>query len=146
MMQRSPTLQGLARRLLDQEAGGTNDAGVVIAHSALERMRLHLTPLVGVVGYNTLLSRALALASRDVEWLEPIRVAADGSLQGMQAAGQGLDPAEAARGGAAILSLLLELLVTFIGEDLTLRLIHDAWSNSNARADDASTGVEDMTQ
>ena len=55
-----------------------------------------------------------------------VQVAADGSLKGLDE----LDPQsdkQARDGGAILIAQLLGLLLTFIGEGLTLRLVQDVW-------------------
>ena len=67
--------------------------------------------------------RALALARTNLPALQTVTVAADGRLEGLEElGGQGEAPA------SAITAHLLELLVTFIGESATLRLVSDALS------------------
>jgi hypothetical protein len=41
-----------------------------------------------------------------------------------------LDGNEAVQGGTALIAQLLGLLVTFIGEALTLRLVQNVWPNA----------------
>ena len=41
--------------------------------------------------------------------------------------GRMAEPEDVAEGGVALLAQLLGLLVAFIGESLTLRLVHDIW-------------------
>jgi hypothetical protein len=40
-----------------------------------------------------------------------------------------LETEKAAKAGMAVVTQLLGLLITFIGEALTLRLVHDVWPN-----------------
>jgi hypothetical protein len=56
-----------------------------------------------------------------------VLVAADGSLQGLDELGPQIDKEQAREGGAILIAQLIELLLTFIGEGLTLRMIQDAW-------------------
>jgi len=87
-------------------------------------LRGPLTKLAGTVGFASLLSRALMIAQRQAPALAKWHVGADGVLEGFSDA----PAAEATRqGGMILLSELLSLLVTFIGEPLTLRLMHEAW-------------------
>jgi hypothetical protein len=92
----------------------------------IEKVRAPLAALVGASGFRSLLSRALALAHAEVRWLRAMHVKADGTLESPAEIGQ-LDQEEAARGEVVLLAELLGLLVTFIGETLTLRLLQDAW-------------------
>ena len=60
------------------------------------------------------------------------KVLTDGTLEGLD----GL-PHDA---GPAIVAQLLELLVTLIGEPLTLRLVRDAWPDATVNGVDAENG------
>ena len=128
-----PAIQDLARRLLAGEPArvesshGEADQAV----RACERLRSPVTKLIGAAGFASLLSRALALARRQAPSLEGLRVGADGSLAGFNEVQQDSGAAEAARhGGVVLLAELLGLLVTFIGQPLTLRLVREAWPRS----------------
>jgi hypothetical protein len=82
---------------------------------------------MGSGGFRGLLSRALALANAEVKWLRVVHVKADGSLEGLDQLGTQLDADEVFEGGVVLLTRLLELLVAFIGEGLTLRLVTEVW-------------------
>jgi hypothetical protein len=56
-----------------------------------------------------------------------VQVKADGSLAGFDEQAAQVDPEDAAEGGVALLAQLLELLATFIGENLTRRLMREIW-------------------
>lgn len=136
MEQAAPVVRELARRLVAIETNRSERAEGN-AHGALsvfEKLRSHLSRLVGVAGFQALLSRALALAKTEFGWLEAVRVQADATLEGFHEAAQ-RQPAEAVvDGSAALLTQLLVLLVTFIGEALTLRLVKDAWPDAQEEA------------
>ena len=121
----TPELRRLARRLLAEAASGRiREAKESGAFSVCEKLRQPLSILAGVAGFRALLSRALALAGDEVLWLKTVRVNADGSLARSDE-GQ-LSAAEIAEGEAVLLAQLVGLLVTFIGESLTLRLLQEA--------------------
>ncbi|MDP9049726.1 MAG: hypothetical protein M3O31_03250 [Acidobacteriota bacterium] len=61
----------------------------------------------------------MTLAKRESPVLGAWEVKSDGSLQGLNG--------EAAQSGAVLIAHLLGLMITFIGESLTLRLLHDVW-------------------
>ncbi len=94
---------------------------------AIDKLRPHLATLTGNAGFQALLSRALALASRQAPWMVDLQVNADGSLDGLGQVGKKMHPAEIASGCETLLALLLGLLVEFIGEALTLRLVREVW-------------------
>lgn len=94
-----------------------------------EKLRISLTRFAGADGFTSLLRRALALARSEVPVLHGMQVKADGSLEGLEelVADHSSRGVEAA---AAITTHLLGLLVTFIGEPLTLRLVREAWPDA----------------
>jgi hypothetical protein len=92
-----------------------------------DKLRLPLAKIVGHTGFASLLSRTLALAKARHPALAALSVAPDGTLAGLCDVPP--DPGPEAP-GAVVVSQLLGLLVTFIGEPLTLRLVRDAWPNA----------------
>ena len=119
----APTTRELAQRLVAYEGVGT---GSVMAdmHSVsrvCDKLRRPITTLAGAAGFRSLLARALTLAKRESPVLGAWEVQADGSLQGLNG--------EAAQSGAVLIAHLIGLMITFIGEALTLRLLHDVWLN-----------------
>lgn len=122
-----PSIRAWAQRLLALEAANPSAAGpdLPVAVRVSGKLQISLTGFVGADGFTALLRRALALARADVPSLQTVRVTADGRLEGIEAAtadtGQNNDAA------SAITMHLLGLLVTFIGESLTLRLMRDAF-------------------
>ena len=123
----SASMRDLARRLLaaNQIASGSQvDEAVML----IEKLRITLIKLAGAEGFTSLLRRALALARAEVPSLQNVKLGADGRLEGFEeivadkGAGGAGDEA-----GVAITAHLLGLLITFIGEPLTLRLERAAW-------------------
>ncbi len=108
--------------------------------STCEKLRPNLATLMGNGGYHALLSRALALAQAEVPWLRAVQVKADGTLEGVEEHHAQLDPDELFEGRVVLLAQLLGLLVAFIGENLTLRLVREVWPN--AKLDDLDFGTE----
>ena len=135
MRSASPKLRKFARRLLALEAasGETAEGNGSEAFRVNEKLRRPLSKLAGVAGFRSLLSRALALANDEVRWLKAVRVHADGSLEGLDDVGGRLSPAEVARGEENLIAQFVGLLVTFIGEALTIRLIQEVWPEITAR-------------
>ena len=60
-------------------------------------------------------------------WLRALHVKTDGTLGGTADLKAQADPAQIAQGRVALLAQLLELLREFIGENLTLQLMAEAW-------------------
>ena len=128
----SASVRGMARRLLALEAASAR-ASDPHAHEAVrvcEKLRISLTRFAGADGFISLLQRALALARAEVPAAHSIAVKADCSLEGLEriAVDSGAAAAEVA---VAITAHLLGLLVTFIGELLTLRLLREAWPDAS---------------
>ncbi len=69
---------------------------------------------------------SLALARTDVPSLSRVSVNPDCSMEGLEALAAD-DADGGVKAGTAITAHLLGLLVTFIGEPLTLRLVREAW-------------------
>jgi hypothetical protein len=94
------------------------------------------TKLVGVAGFRSLMSRALAMAKAQVPSLEAVEVRLDGSLESTKEIERNEDP----EGGVVVVVQLLGLLVTLIGEPLMLSLVRDAWPNASLSGIDAGSG------
>ena len=84
-----------------------------------EKLRRPLSHLVGTAGVSSLLQRALNLAKRESSVFSAVQVMNDGTLRGLEG--------EAAAASSVLVAHLIQLLVIFIGEDLTFRLLHDVW-------------------
>ena len=131
----SPSTRDLARRLLAVEAASQSaaDPRVHEAVRVCEKLRVSLTRFAGVDGFRALLRRALALARAEVPALHGVTEKADGSMEGLEkvaadARNSGVGGGDAA---VAITAHLLGLLVTFIGEPLTVRLTREAWPDAS---------------
>ena len=117
----APTTRDLAQRLVAYEGVETSSA-MADMHAVCrvcDKLRRPLTTLAGAAGFRSLLSRALTMAKQESPVLSAWEVKADGSLQGLNG--------EAAQSGDVLIAHLIGLMITFIGESLTLRLLHDVW-------------------
>jgi hypothetical protein len=94
-----------------------------------EKLRQSLGGFVGVAGFYSLASRALALAKPEAPSLNAAQVSGDGALQGQGEieAQIGINKDSSCEGGIILIARLLGLLRIFLGEALTLRLLHNAW-------------------
>ncbi len=81
---------------------------------------------MGKVGVRALVSRALALANAEAPSLRAVQVNAEGGLERMGELEAQFDP-QVAEGSLVLLAQLLGLLVAFIGENLTVRIVREAW-------------------
>jgi hypothetical protein len=121
----------LAGRLLSWEADATHPVAPKesVPLRVYEKLRLRLSALSGIAGFHSLASRALTLAKSEAPDLTDVRLTADGSLHGLGRR-DFLSDAETKKWGdgeAILIARLLELLLIFLGEVLTLNLISDLW-------------------
>src|SRR5471030_151336 len=118
----------LARRLLAIEAANPPeyDSSGGEASRVVEKLRISLLKFAGPEGFSALIRRALALAKEDVPALHDAKLGPDGSIEGIYDRG--------VEATTAVTVQLLSLLVTFIGEPLTLRLVKDAWPEASIEA------------
>lgn len=121
-------MRNYAQRLIAYEAKQNLSSGTdrPAGFGVCEKLREPLASLSGLNGYRSLVSRALALAGDEVRWLRAVHVKADGSLE-YPAEMSELDQKEITDGENVLVAQLLGLLVTFIGEPLTLSLVREVW-------------------
>lgn len=130
-----PQTRALAGRLIALEAAcaGASGKGECVTARVADKLRVRLARLAGIAGYKSLMSRALALARAELPSLNEVQVRPDGTLESFDAGGR-TDDADA---GAVLIAHLLGLLVTFIGEQLTLGFVRDAWPDADITGLDA---------
>ena len=126
-MQRELILQALA-----PAAAGQSGSSVVAAACirALDALFSELEPLVGVTGTRALYLRCLHLTRESVGW----PVAADGAssdalLTSLAEHIEARDSDAARRASETLLTGFADLLISLIGEPLTLRLLQSAWGD-----------------
>ena len=142
MSRATPQMRDLSQCLIAYETRENKSSETKTPAACLvgEKLRPHLATLMGNVGFRALLLRALALANTDVPWLRAVHVKADGSLEGLDELTTQVDPDEIFEGCVVLLAQLLGLLVAFIGENLTLRLVRDVWPKLSLNNLDFSRG------
>jgi len=115
----------LAQRLLAFEviAGGSSGPAELAAFRLCEAMRQPVCALAGVTGFRALLARALALARAESPNLSVVQVAENGSLKGLDEFRPQTDTDRAREAGIILIAHLIGLLLVFIGEGTTLRLV-----------------------
>ena len=130
-MTAAPGMRDLAQRLLAYEAGAGKASEPMESPTLriYEKLRRSLDEFVGVAGFYSLASRALAQAKSEAPGLWAVQVAEDGSLQGLGEFDPqvGFDENQTGEDGVILLARLLNLLRIFVGEALTLSLLRDAW-------------------
>jgi hypothetical protein len=129
MSRASPQLRQLAQRLIAYETGDAQPSGTETptGFPVADKLRPPLVTLMGNGGFQAVLSRALALAKVEVPWLRTVHLKPDGSLERLGELEARVDPKQNAEGRVVLLAQLLGLLVAFVGEDLTLRLLREVW-------------------
>ena len=129
MSRATPQMRNFAERVIAHEARENKSSGATVpaGFRVGEKLRPHLASLMGNTGFHGLLARAVVLASADAPWLRAVRVREDGSLDGWEKIAAQVDPKEMADRAVLLVAQLLGLLVAFIGENLTLQLVREAW-------------------
>jgi len=124
----TPALRTAAKRLLDLEGSTRGVAKLPAVARVNERFRRVLSTLLGAAGFRALLARAVTLAKAEVSELSELQVHEDGSLEGLDVND---GKRRIADGEVVLVAHVLGLLVTFVGEALMLRLVHDMWPKAN---------------
>jgi hypothetical protein len=112
----------------------------VVAFRVCEKLRPRLAALVGESGFRTLLMRALVLAQPHAPSLRAVVLEPDGSFKYSGERHMRLAPKELAEGGVILVAELLSLLIAFIGEDMTIRMVRDVWPQLPQRDFDLPKG------
>jgi hypothetical protein len=142
-----PEMRALAQCLLTYEAiaGNASESMEAMTLRVYEKLRQSLGVFAGAAGFHSLASRALALARSEAPSLSAARVTEDGSLQGLGDLKPQINISRDRTGevqaddeGVILIARLLGLLLIFLGETLTLRLLRDAWPG--AAFDDCNSG------
>jgi hypothetical protein len=123
-------LRQLALKVLALNSGSAGGAADVAAGArrASDALVQVTTPLIGQVGVDALTGRAVHLAHQQYPWLVDAETgqASEPFAQVMVRLEQ-QDPAVATEGAAMVFATFAGLLVTFIGEPVTTRLLRQAW-------------------
>ena len=127
-------LRELAQRALARRVGSAAgaEAPAAAAQRAYDDLARMSAPLIGQVGVDALTGRALYLAQRQYPWLVHSRESGQwhGPFDQIVFCLQRQDPAVATDAAGSVLAILTELLVSFIGEPLTVRLLQKAWPDA----------------
>ncbi len=141
-----PTLamRQLAERLIAaKRTGPTPSEGTTTSFPILERLHPALAALVGTVGVNALMARAIALTTPAAPWLRGLQVTADGALQGLGDFEAKVTPEQVREGRTALLTQLLGLLRRFIGDHLTVQMLREVWPTLSLKELEEGNGIGD---
>jgi hypothetical protein len=127
----APGMRDLAYRLLVYEAGAGKASEPLESPTlrVYQKLRQSLGEFVGVAGFYSLASRALALAKPEAPSLNTTVVSGNGALQGLGEIQTQIDMNKdpAGEGGIILIARLLGLLRIFLGEAITFSLLRNAW-------------------
>jgi len=117
-------MRDLARKLFParQVALPPDTQGVSLVNDDLREC---IAGFAGADGFKSLLRRALTLTSGQIPALHEARIGADGRVIGLEPSFV-QDDTMTQEAAIAVTAQLLELLVTFLGEPLTRRLVRQA--------------------
>ncbi|HEU5208631.1 MAG TPA: hypothetical protein VFU06_04400 [Longimicrobiales bacterium] len=131
MAQSSPKLVELARRIVEQEAGGSSDpaASAAAVDSACRRVQDHLVDLLGSGGVDALIGRALHIAQREQPLLAGASVSGQPGtcFNGLAESFAAATEEEARSAATTVLTCLLDLLVMLLGEELGMKPVRRLW-------------------
>lgn len=126
-----PPLVGLARRILEHEAGPSPDSAALATavETACRRVRDQLVDVLGSGGVSALLGRALHLAQREQPLLAGVAVGGEQAAcySGLAEALEASTEEEAIAAANTVLRHILDLLVVLFGEELGVKPIRKIW-------------------
>jgi hypothetical protein len=124
-------MRSLALQVLAHRAGAGADTRVVVdmTQQAYDDLIRVATPMVGRIAVDALTGRALYLTQQQYPWLSGACGVREWSGPFAQVVFclEQQTPAVATEAAGAVLATLAELLVTFIGQALTARVLEEAW-------------------
>lgn len=121
----------LASWLIAKELGGEANIAEqpAAAERACQKLSVGLSRTVSAAGAQALVARALHLARPEFAFLGGVRAGLPPGpcYEGLSDSTRDVATTEVARGLLAVLGTLLALLVKYIGEELTLRMVWEVW-------------------
>jgi hypothetical protein len=124
------------QRLLAREVGTGGDPRVIAAAARrlCERFARQVSPLIGAAGVAAIWARSLHLTERQFPSLAPLRSSGqnDEPFTHLQVSLENQEPMVATRAAVGLLTTAGDLLALFIGENLTTRLLREAWPDDFA--------------
>jgi hypothetical protein len=127
----TPRIRALSRGIFQRTLADAPHPDDVAASLDRTFGQLHdvMQTLIGPEGYRALLERALFLARGEFAWTASLKIDRGRtlSLQGAREIVASEGPEVATEGFVLVLANFIGLLHTFIGEDLTMRLLSRIW-------------------
>ncbi len=122
----------LSRRIVERELAGRAGPAEIAAgiEGVFRQLYQIMATVIGPLGFQAVLTRAVHLTRRDYPGLGACEIAC-GDTFVMRGISEMIEREGADQAGAAAVALLdhiIALLCSFIGEDLTLRLLRRGWA------------------
>jgi len=124
----SENIGSLATQLLALEAANHHDNGGSEAARVVDRLRISLVRFAGNDGFAALLRRSIVLVQTDDAALQAVKFTDEGKIEGFENI--------KAESGAPVITHLLWLLATFIGEQMTFQIVREIWPEAVTAFDD----------
>jgi hypothetical protein len=129
-----PSAAQLERAKLLLAAEGDSGAGAAACAAAAgrvyDKLAAQLAPLLGLAGVEALFVRSSKLARAELAVLADLVPAIEGSTEraaGLRAHLRGLEPSAAGEAAVVLFGSFLDLVITFIGDRLTIQILRGAW-------------------
>ena len=138
-----PMIRDWARKLIASEVG-TDSTATHVELAPLrvyERLRLQFRAPLGEDTFQALASRALSVAKSQFPSLRAVRVASNGDLRVLDETEAPPRLGEDGELGIILISQMLRLFISLLGEAATVRLIEDAPLGIEPQADPETTGT-----
>jgi hypothetical protein len=127
----TPAHHDLARWLVTTEMGAAAGSllGSAAAGRVFARLSQRLSQLITSVGTEALLRRSVHLSRTEFPFLEAAQAgpSTEPLIDKLRETAATLDPSQADEAFVTVLATLIALLESFIGKDLTFRLLRDIW-------------------
>jgi hypothetical protein len=104
-------------------------AGPAAGGRVFEKLSRRVAQLITPVGAEALLKRAVHLSRAEVPFVAGLETvpSTDSIIDRLREAAASVGPTQAQEGFVIVLGTLVALLESFIGRDLTFRLLRDVW-------------------
>ncbi|XXY45770.1 hypothetical protein WME91_37790 [Sorangium sp. So ce269] len=122
----------LSRRIIERELAGREDPADIAAgiEGAFRRLYEVISTVIGPIGFQAVLARAVHLTRRTDPGFGACDVTCGETvvMKGLSGMIEREGATQASAAAVALLGNVIALLCSFIGEDLTFRLLHRGWT------------------